>query len=137
MNLRAALDDLDPFVNASKPVARKLRPYLGELRPLARDAVPTVRNLRRTVRRPGGANDLRELQQTYPKLEEVALVERRRNGADRRGAFPELSEALRGQRADHRPRAARTPPTCSAGSTTSRTPARATRWAASRACRPT
>ena len=96
VNLRAALDDLDPLVNASKPVARKLRPYLGELRPLARDAVPTVRNLRRTVRRPGGANDLRELQQTYPKLEEVALVERRRNGADRRGAFPELSEALRG-----------------------------------------
>ena len=96
VNLRAALDDLDPLVNASKPVARKLRPYLGELRPLARDAVPTVRNLRRTVRRAGGANDLRELQQTYPKLEEVALVERRRNGAERRGAFPELSEALRG-----------------------------------------
>jgi len=76
-------------------VAKKLRPYLGELRPLARDAVPTVRNLRATVRRRGGANDLRELQQTYPKLEEVALAERRRNGAQRRGAFPELSQALR------------------------------------------
>ncbi len=95
VNLRAALDDLDPFVEASKPVARKLRPYLGELRPLARDAVPTVRSLRRTVRRAGGANDLRELQQTYPKLEQVALIERRRNGANRRGAFPELSQALR------------------------------------------
>ena len=35
------------------------------------------------------------------------------------------------------PTGARTPPTCSAGSTTSRTPAPATRWAASRACRPT
>ena len=96
VNLRAALDDLDPFVNASKPVAKKLRPYLGELRPLARDAVPTVRNLRATVRRRGAANDLRELQQTYPKLEDVALVERRRNGADRPGAFPELTRALRG-----------------------------------------
>ena len=29
VNLRATLDDLDPFVEASKPVARKLRPYLA------------------------------------------------------------------------------------------------------------
>ncbi len=28
VNLRATLDELDPFVEASKPVARKLRPYL-------------------------------------------------------------------------------------------------------------
>ena len=40
VNLRAALDDLDPLVDDSKPVAKKLRPFLAELRPLARDARP-------------------------------------------------------------------------------------------------
>ncbi len=103
VNLRGTLDELDPFVNASKPVARKLRPYLAELRPFAREAVPTVRDLRRTVRRPGAANDLFELQRTYPPLAEIALEEKRRSidfgtGARdvgvTRGAFPELSEAL-------------------------------------------
>ncbi len=104
VNLRGTLDELDPFVNASKPVARKLRPYLAELRPFAREAVPTIRDLRRTVRRAGPANDLRELQQTYPALEEIALTKKQRSidfgtGARdvgvTRGAFPELSEALR------------------------------------------
>jgi phospholipid/cholesterol/gamma-HCH transport system substrate-binding protein len=95
VNLRATLDELDPFVRASKPVARKLRPYLAELRPFAREAVPTVRNVRRLIRAPPADNDLTELNRTYPGLEEIALLTRRRNGADRRGAFPELSEALR------------------------------------------
>ena len=103
VNLRGTLDELDPFVNASKPVARKLRPYLAELRPFAREAVPTVRDLRRTVRRPGAANDLFELQRTYPRLADIALETKRRSidfgtgprdvGVTR-GAFPELSEAL-------------------------------------------
>ena len=43
LNLRAALDDLDPLVEESKPVAKKLRPFMAELRPLARDARPTLR----------------------------------------------------------------------------------------------
>jgi phospholipid/cholesterol/gamma-HCH transport system substrate-binding protein len=96
VNLRAALDDLEPFVEASKPVAKRLRPYLAELRPFARDAVPTVRDLRAVVHRPGPANDLRDLQQTYPPLTGIALDRVKRNGAQRRGAFPELIEALRG-----------------------------------------
>jgi phospholipid/cholesterol/gamma-HCH transport system substrate-binding protein len=95
VNLRGTLDQLDPFVKASKPVARKLRPYLAELRPFARQAVPTVRNVRRLIRAPPGDNDLTELNRTYPGLEEIALLNRRRNGATRRGAFPELTEALR------------------------------------------
>src|SRR5436190_2753349 len=41
VNLRAALDDLDPFVNASKPVARRLGPFLSEARAFASDARPT------------------------------------------------------------------------------------------------
>jgi len=103
VNLRATLDELDPFVEASKPVARKLGPYLDELRPFANEAVPTVGRLRRLVRFPGARNDLFELQRTYPPLEEITLVEKRRamdfgtgpkDVGETRGAFPELTEAL-------------------------------------------
>ncbi|MEA2467586.1 MAG: phospholipid/cholesterol/gamma-HCH transport system substrate-binding protein, partial [Thermoleophilaceae bacterium] len=96
VNLRSALDDLEPFVEASKPVAKRLRPYLAELRPFARDAVPTVRDLRAVVHSPGPANDLRDLQQTYPPLTKIALDSAERNGKERRGAFPELIDALKG-----------------------------------------
>jgi phospholipid/cholesterol/gamma-HCH transport system substrate-binding protein len=103
VNLRSTLNELDPFVEASKPVAKKLRPYLAELRPFARDAVPTVRRLRLLARRAGAANDLLELQRTYPPLEQIALVQKRRSmdfgtGArdvgDTLGAFPQLTRAL-------------------------------------------
>ena len=52
LNLRAALDDLDPLVEESKPVAKKLRPFMAELRPLARDARPTFADLAEIMRRP-------------------------------------------------------------------------------------
>jgi phospholipid/cholesterol/gamma-HCH transport system substrate-binding protein len=96
VNLRAALDDLEPFVEASKPVAQRLGPYLDELRPFANEAVPTVRDLRAIVSSPGPNNDLRDLQQTYPPLAQITLDTRERNGKQRRGAFPELIDALRG-----------------------------------------
>ena len=38
VNLRAALDDVDPLVNASKPVAEVLHPFLDQLQPLRADA---------------------------------------------------------------------------------------------------
>jgi phospholipid/cholesterol/gamma-HCH transport system substrate-binding protein len=94
VNLRAALDDVDPLVQASKPVARKLLPFLNQLRPFANEAKPTVRDLSQILRRAGRFNDLTELNRTYPALAEIATETRRRNGADRRGAFPELSQAL-------------------------------------------
>lgn len=94
VNLRATLDDLDPFVKASKPVAKKLLPYLNELRPFARDARPTVRNLNQLVRARGRSNDLVELNRTYPGLAQIALDSAMRNGRERRGAFPEMVEAL-------------------------------------------
>ena len=103
VNLRTTLDELDPFVEAYKPVARKLGPYLDELRPFANEAVPTVRRLRRLVRFPGARNDLFELQHTYPPLEQITLVKKRRaidfgtgrkDVGETRGAFPELTEAL-------------------------------------------
>jgi phospholipid/cholesterol/gamma-HCH transport system substrate-binding protein len=103
VNLRATLDELDPFVAASKPVARRLQPYLRELRPFARDARPTVRDLRALLRSPGQGNDVLELQRAYPPLADIALVTKERSidfgtGAvdvgETRGAFPELTDAL-------------------------------------------
>ena len=103
VNLRAALDDVDPLVDASKPVARKLQPFLRQLRPLARDAKPTIRDLSNTLLRRGPDNDLLNLQRTFPALASAALdtKERRPNFGggpvsvgEVRGSFPETTEAL-------------------------------------------
>ena len=102
VNTRQALDDLDPLVNASKPVAPKLETLLEDLRPFANDARPTVRDLNNIVRRPGRDNDLVELDRTFPPLADIALDTKRRSmapGGRRfsvgrvRGAFPEMAEA--------------------------------------------
>jgi phospholipid/cholesterol/gamma-HCH transport system substrate-binding protein len=95
VNLRAALDDVDPLVDAAKPAVRRLGPFLHEARGFARDARPTIRDLSRTVRSPGSNNDLIDLINTFPPLARVALDTHRINGANRRGAFPETSAALR------------------------------------------
>jgi phospholipid/cholesterol/gamma-HCH transport system substrate-binding protein len=95
VNLRAALDDVDPLVDAAKPAARRLGPFLDEARVFARNARPTVRDLSRTIRSPGANNDLIDWINSFPPLARVALDTRRINGADRRGAFPETSAALR------------------------------------------
>lgn len=95
VNLRATLDDVDPLVDASKPVAKKLLPYVRELRPFARDARPTVRDLADLTRSGGAGNDLIELNRTYPGLVDIALDTAERNGARRRGAFPEMGQAFR------------------------------------------
>jgi phospholipid/cholesterol/gamma-HCH transport system substrate-binding protein len=95
VNLRAALDDVDPLVDAAKPVARRLGPFLEQARMFAHDAEPTVRDLSRTISQPGANNDLIELINSFPPLAQVALDQRRVNGASRRGAFPETTDALR------------------------------------------
>jgi phospholipid/cholesterol/gamma-HCH transport system substrate-binding protein len=103
VDLRFTLDDVDPLVEASKPVAKKLGPFLNELRPLANDARPTVRDLSRIVYQPGADNDLNDLQHTFPPLKSVALDTKTRsidfgtgpkNVGKVRGAFPETAEAL-------------------------------------------
>ncbi len=68
VNLRAALDDVDPLVDASKPVATELRPFLAKLRAAAADAVPTIRDLDQIVLQPGQSNDLVELTSLAPDL---------------------------------------------------------------------
>jgi phospholipid/cholesterol/gamma-HCH transport system substrate-binding protein len=95
VNLRAALDDVDPLVDASKPVARRLQPFLREARGLAHDGVPTLRDLSLTIRRRGRRNDLIELVNSFPPLASVALDTKTINGAPRRGAFPESATAMR------------------------------------------
>jgi len=72
VNLRAALDDLDPLVETSKPATKNLAPFLRELRPFLSRAVPVFRNLRLTMRRPGFANDNGELFATLPVVQERA-----------------------------------------------------------------
>jgi phospholipid/cholesterol/gamma-HCH transport system substrate-binding protein len=94
VNLRSALDDVDPFVDAAKPAVRRLGPFLDEARLFVRDGEPTIRDLSKTIGRPGPHNDLIELIRSFPPLASEALDDRRVNGATRRGAFPETTDAL-------------------------------------------
>jgi phospholipid/cholesterol/gamma-HCH transport system substrate-binding protein len=87
VNLRAALNDVDPLVDAAKPAVRRLGPFLDQARQFARDGEPTIRDLSRTIRRPGSSNDLIELIDSFPPLSRVALD-------SRGGAFPTTTEAL-------------------------------------------
>jgi phospholipid/cholesterol/gamma-HCH transport system substrate-binding protein len=105
VNLRSTLDDVDPLVDASKPVAKRLGPFLSQARAFAADAEPTVRDLSLTIRKRGPANDLVNLMRTFPPLADIATVTRERTVApggrrfavgETRGAFQESVEALKG-----------------------------------------
>ena len=104
VNLRAALNDVDPLVNASKPVAKKLSPFLDQLQPLLHDLKPTVADLRSIVRRPGDANDLTELTKSFGPLASAALDKKSRsidfgggaqNVGETDGAFPASVQAFK------------------------------------------
>jgi phospholipid/cholesterol/gamma-HCH transport system substrate-binding protein len=90
VNLRAALDDLDPLVEASKPAARRLRPFLAELREAAEDAVPTVRDTQRIIKTRGADNDLVDLMRLQPRLAAAAVG----SGAPDCGTEPTDTEEL-------------------------------------------
>ena len=98
VNLRAALDDVQPLVDYTRPVARKLQPFAKRLRGFARDAVPTVRGVNGVVKAPGAANDLIELTRLQDPLAEIGVGPVNRNGASRPGALPASSDALRDSR---------------------------------------
>ena len=72
VNLRAALDDLDPLVETAKPATKNLAPFLADLRPVLERSIPVFRNLRLTVARPGFANDTRELLAALPAVQQRA-----------------------------------------------------------------
>ncbi|MFI5025170.1 MAG: MlaD family protein [Solirubrobacterales bacterium] len=69
VNLRAALDDLDPLVETSKRATKDLPEFLADLRPLAQNAIPVVSDLRTAVAKPGADNDLTDLLQLLPQVE--------------------------------------------------------------------
>jgi phospholipid/cholesterol/gamma-HCH transport system substrate-binding protein len=72
VNLRAALDDVEPLFDTAKPATKELAPFLSELRPFLSKAVPVFKNLRLTVRRKGFANDTAELLATLPAVAQRA-----------------------------------------------------------------
>ena len=105
VDLRATLNEVDPLVEASKPVAKRLQPFLSQARAFAADAEPTVRDLRLTIRRRGASNDLINLLHSFPPLADIATVKKQRSYApgghevdvgETRGAFQETVDALRG-----------------------------------------
>jgi len=83
VNLRAALDDLEPLVNTAKPATKDLAPFLAELRPVFQKLVPFTNNLRLVFSRPGKANDAADLLGTLPKVEQLAS-----------NAFPHSEQAI-------------------------------------------
>lgn len=83
VNLRAALDDLDPLVETAKPATKDLAPFLAELRPVLSKAVPVFRDLRLSNSRPGFANDTAEALGFLPAVQERAAK-----------AFPHAEQAI-------------------------------------------
>jgi phospholipid/cholesterol/gamma-HCH transport system substrate-binding protein len=95
VNLRAALDDVQPLINYTRPVARKLKPFTKRLRGFARDAVPTVKGLNGIINSPGQNNDLIELTRLQDPLAQIGVGPVDRNGASRPGALPASADSLR------------------------------------------
>ena len=103
VNLRTTLDDVDPLVEASAPVARQLGPFLAAARTFAVGARPTIRDLSLTISRAGDSNDAIELVNAFPPLQDIATETKERTYApggrkvdvgETRGALPETAEAF-------------------------------------------
>jgi phospholipid/cholesterol/gamma-HCH transport system substrate-binding protein len=74
VNLRAALDDLDPLVAASKPATKNLAPFLRRLRLVSTNAVPVFSDLSDVVSLPGKPNDVADTLAELPQLESTGHV---------------------------------------------------------------
>jgi phospholipid/cholesterol/gamma-HCH transport system substrate-binding protein len=72
VNLRAALDDLEPLFATAGVATRDLAPFLRRLRPVTRRAVPVFGDLRRAVNRPGPGNDLADALSDLPRAQQRA-----------------------------------------------------------------
>jgi phospholipid/cholesterol/gamma-HCH transport system substrate-binding protein len=83
VNLRAALDDLDPLVETAKPATKDLAPFLAELRPVLSKAVPVFRDFRLSLSREGFANDTAEALGFLPAIQQRASK-----------AFPNAEQAI-------------------------------------------
>jgi len=83
VNLRAALDDIEPLIDTAKPATKDLAPFLAELRPVFQKLVPFTRDLRLTVNKPGKANDTADLLAVLPKVQDLTS-----------SAFPHSEQAI-------------------------------------------
>lgn len=72
VNLRAALDDLDPLIETTGETTEDLPRFLRELRPVAQRAVPVVSDLRDVFDRQGSNNDLADALRVLPKSQNQA-----------------------------------------------------------------
>ena len=107
VNLRAALDDVDPLVDASKPVVRRARPVPRELRAARRRrASRRCATCAITIDRDGKDNDLIDLLELVPRRSPTSPsspASARRRRAARRSTW-----ARRAARSPNRPRRSRT-----------------------------
>jgi phospholipid/cholesterol/gamma-HCH transport system substrate-binding protein len=71
-NLRPALDDLDPLVNAAREDTKNLAPFLKQLYPVLSRGVPVFRDLKRAVNLKGKSNDLADATGDLAALEKRA-----------------------------------------------------------------
>jgi phospholipid/cholesterol/gamma-HCH transport system substrate-binding protein len=71
-NLRAALDDLDPFIEATGDSTKDLAPFLRQLKPVLFRSRPVFRDLRRAVDLRGKNNDLADAFAKLPALQSAA-----------------------------------------------------------------
>jgi phospholipid/cholesterol/gamma-HCH transport system substrate-binding protein len=83
VNLRAALDDIEPLIDTAKPATKDLAPFLAELRPVVSKLIPFTHDLRLTVSRPGPENDAGELFAALPAVQQRAAQ-----------AFPHSEDAI-------------------------------------------
>jgi phospholipid/cholesterol/gamma-HCH transport system substrate-binding protein len=83
VNLRAALDDIEPLIETAKPATKDLAPFLRELRPVFQKLLPFTKNLRLVFHRPGKGNDAADLLATMPKVQNLAA-----------NAFPHSEQAI-------------------------------------------
>ncbi|MBS1845282.1 MAG: hypothetical protein JST53_12770, partial [Actinobacteria bacterium] len=72
VNLRAALDDVEPLINTAKPATKNLAPFLAELRPVLNKFIPFTQNLTLALNRPGPYNDTTSLLQELPAVQQRA-----------------------------------------------------------------
>jgi phospholipid/cholesterol/gamma-HCH transport system substrate-binding protein len=71
-NLRATLDDLDPFVETAKDTTKNLAPFLADLKPVVKKSVPVFHDLRLSVNRKGKNNDLADAFAKLPSVDAAA-----------------------------------------------------------------
>ncbi|MDX6607047.1 MAG: phospholipid/cholesterol/gamma-HCH transport system substrate-binding protein [Solirubrobacterales bacterium] len=71
-NLRPALNDLDPLINATRTSTKNLAPFLRQLHPVLSRSVPVFRDLNRALNLKGKSNDLADATGDLTALENRA-----------------------------------------------------------------